>query len=75
MQYIIVGIAPLNPLGPRQFLWTSVFFSASFMLWAISNTWIANFKILLFNLTPKGLGLPYVGFCDSGQVAVNAFYF
>jgi hypothetical protein len=26
-------------------------------------------------LTPKGLGLPYVGFSDSGQAAVNAFYF
>jgi hypothetical protein len=26
-------------------------------------------------LTPKGLGLPYVGFIDFGQAAVNAFYF
>jgi hypothetical protein len=26
-------------------------------------------------LTPKGLGFPYVGFIDSGQAAVNAFYF
>jgi hypothetical protein len=26
-------------------------------------------------LTPKGVGLPYVGFSDSGQVAVNAIYF
>jgi hypothetical protein len=26
-------------------------------------------------LTPKGLGLPYVGFSDSRQAAVNAFYF
>jgi hypothetical protein len=26
-------------------------------------------------LTPKGLGLPYVGFSDSGQAAVNALYF
>jgi hypothetical protein len=26
-------------------------------------------------LTPKGLGDPYVGFSDSGQAAVNAFYF
>jgi hypothetical protein len=24
-------------------------------------------------LTPKGLGVPYVGFSDSGQAAVNAF--
>jgi hypothetical protein len=27
------------------------------------------------SLTPKGLGNPYVGFSDSGQSAVNAFYF
>jgi hypothetical protein len=26
-------------------------------------------------LTPKGPRVPYVGFSDSGQVAVNAFYF
>jgi hypothetical protein len=26
-------------------------------------------------LTPKGLGLPHVGFSDSGQAAVHAFYF
>jgi hypothetical protein len=26
-------------------------------------------------LTPKGPGVPYVGFSDSGQAAVNAFYF
>jgi hypothetical protein len=26
-------------------------------------------------LTPKGLGVPYVGFSDSGQAAMNAFYF
>jgi hypothetical protein len=26
------------------------------------------------NLTPKDLGLPYVGFSDYGQAAVNAFY-
>jgi hypothetical protein len=26
-------------------------------------------------LTPKGLGLPYVGFSDSRQVDVNSFYF
>jgi hypothetical protein len=35
-------------------------------------------NILLFKpspLTPKGLGLPYVGCSDSGQAAVNAFYF
>jgi hypothetical protein len=30
---------------------------------------------LLFTLTPKDLGLPYVGFSDSGQAAVNSFYF
>jgi hypothetical protein len=28
-----------------------------------------------FGLTPKGPGVPYVGFSDSGQAAVNAFYF
>jgi hypothetical protein len=27
------------------------------------------------SLTPKGLGLPYVGFSDSGQAAVNAINF
>jgi hypothetical protein len=26
-------------------------------------------------LIPKGMGLPYVGFSDSGQADVNAFYF
>jgi hypothetical protein len=26
-------------------------------------------------LTPKGPGVPYVGFSDSGQAAVNVFYF
>jgi hypothetical protein len=26
-------------------------------------------------LTPKGLGLPYVGFSDFGQAVVNALYF
>jgi hypothetical protein len=26
-------------------------------------------------LIPKGLGVPYVGFRDSGQAAVNSFYF
>jgi hypothetical protein len=26
-------------------------------------------------LTPKGLGVPYVGFSDSGQAVVNTFYF
>jgi hypothetical protein len=29
----------------------------------------------ILNITPKGLGLPYVGFSDSGQAAVNALYF
>jgi hypothetical protein len=32
-------------------------------------------NIALNGLTSKGLGLPYVGFSDSGQAAVNAFYF
>jgi hypothetical protein len=27
------------------------------------------------SLIPKGPGVPYVGFSDSGQAAVNAFYF
>jgi hypothetical protein len=26
-------------------------------------------------LTPKGLGVPYVGFSESGQANVNSFYF
>jgi hypothetical protein len=34
----------------------------------------ANFDVILL-LTPKGLGNPYVGFSDSGQAVVNAFYF
>jgi hypothetical protein len=29
----------------------------------------------IWALTPKGLGDPYVGFSNSGQAAVNAFYF
>jgi hypothetical protein len=31
--------------------------------------------MVLLKLTPKGLGVPYVGFSDSGQAAVNEFYF
>ena len=29
----------------------------------------------IFLLIPKGLGLLYVGFSDSGQAVVNEFYF
>jgi hypothetical protein len=32
-------------------------------------------SVLNLNLTPKGLGLPYVGFSDFGQAAVNAINF
>jgi hypothetical protein len=31
--------------------------------------------MLKHDLTPKGPWVPYVGFSDSGQAAVNSFYF
>jgi hypothetical protein len=32
-------------------------------------------RLLSLLLTPKGLGLPNVGFSDFGQAAVDSFYF
>ena len=33
------------------------------------------FNNIIKKLTPKGLGLSYVGFNDFGQATVNEFYF
>lgn len=36
--------------------------------------WLSVADTLLL-LSPKGVGVPYVGFSDFGQADVNAFYF
>jgi hypothetical protein len=36
---------------------------------------LSDFGVSSYDLTPKGMGLPYVGFSNSGQAAVNSFYF
>jgi hypothetical protein len=46
--------------------------AVNFWGWFVRR-WFEDPRVI--SLTPKGMGLPYVGFSDSGQAAVNAFYF
>jgi hypothetical protein len=45
--------------------------------YGVEDAYLPNYykPIYIVLLTPKGMGLPYVGFSDSGQAVVNAFYF